>query len=157
MMKRLTLIATISALALSLIIGCSSKPSDESLFEKARAFQESQDYDKAVEVYRDIVRLYPDGERSDEAQFMVGFIYANDLKDFDKAKTEYQAFMDNYSATADSGMVLSAKWEIENLGKDISDIDQLKNITGGASDMVLDEGAVEKAKEAMERIAPEEH
>ena len=149
-MRRTTSISLAIVLFL-LILGCKAAPTDEAMFEKARPFQESQDYVKAVESYQDIVKTYPDGPRSDEAQFMIGFIYANEIKDIDKAREAYTLFMDKYSGKADEGMVMSAKWELEHLGRDISDIDQLKSIAGDKMNELPDGGKLEELKTATEK------
>lgn len=112
-------------------MGCSNKPTAEELFTQAKKYQENQDFQRAINMYEKIIKLYPDGKQTDEAQFMIGFIYANDLKDYEGARNAYHQFLENYSAVTDSGMIVSAKWELENLGKDINEIDALKQVSGG--------------------------
>jgi hypothetical protein len=51
---------------------------------------------------------------------MIGYIYANHVKDFDKAKEAYNSFIEKYP---EHELVTSVKWEIDHLGKDISEID----------------------------------
>lgn len=132
-MRRFVPIGLIVLLGLVWLGGCAKKPTYEELFEQARLHQENQEYDKAIDVYQKIVKLNPQGERSDEAQFMVGFIYANDLNDQENARAAYETFLDRYSATADSGMILSAEWELEHIGRDITEIDELKSINAEES------------------------
>ena len=124
-MQRIFLAAGVALMSLALIVGCSSKPSEEELFVKAKKAQEARDFYAAVQAYQNVVTEYPQGDRADEAQFMIGFLYANDIQDTAKAKDAYQKFLDNYTAVSDSGMVLSAKWELANLGKDIKDIEEV--------------------------------
>jgi len=59
---------------------------------------------------------------------MIGYIYANDLNDYDKAKASYEKFIELYP---DHMLVPSAQWEIENLGKSLDEIPQLQSITKG--------------------------
>jgi outer membrane protein assembly factor BamD (BamD/ComL family) len=123
-------------LAVVLTIGlaaCSSQ-SEQQMFDQAKAYQEAGDFRQAIESYRQIVAKYPRGERSDEAQFMIGFLYANELQDIEKAKAAYKSFLDNYATTADSGMVMSAKWEMQHLGRDISEIEELQSLMESSAD-----------------------
>lgn len=124
-MKRVLMSVMGVALAALLAVGCSNKPSEEDLFTKAKKAQETKDFTQAIDIYKSVVEFYPAGDRADEAQFMVGFLYANDVKDTVKAREAYQTFLDKFSATSDSGMILSAKWEIANLGRDVEDIDEV--------------------------------
>lgn len=86
-----------------------------------------KDLEKAIETYRRLVQKYPDNEFAPKSQFMVGYLYANEIKDYEQAKEAYKLFLEKY-ATVDSGMTASAKFELENMGKDISDINFLKNL-----------------------------
>ncbi|MCB2198579.1 tetratricopeptide repeat protein [bacterium] len=134
-MKRFVTVAGgILLVAILVITGCSNKPSEEELFSKAKAAQESRDFTGAVDAYKLVVANYPDGDRADEAQFMVGFLYANDIGDTTAARTAYEVYLEKYAARSDSGMVLSAKWELSNLGKDVDQIEEIMNFAGGESD-----------------------
>ncbi len=126
--KMKTLVTVAALTILIAIVGCSSKPGHEELFQQAEAFQKAQEFEKAAETYSKIVEAFPEGEKSDEALFMVGFIYANELNDTTKARSAYKSFLDKYSATADSGMVQSALFEMQYLGKEINEIDQLQDV-----------------------------
>ena len=57
---------------------------------------------------------------------MVGYLYANELKDFDQARQAYSDFVDLYP---DHEMAKDAQWEMENLGRDINDIEELSTAT----------------------------
>ena len=130
-MKRLLLI-TGGLLLVSLLLttGCKKKPTEEALFTKAKTAQEARDFKGAVQAYKDVVASYPTGKKADEAQFMIGFLYANDIGDTAQARQAYETFLTHYAAGADSGMVLSAKWELSNLGKDVDQIEQVMQFAG---------------------------
>ena len=83
---------------------------------------------KCVDAYTRIVELAPDHEVAPKAQFMIGYIYANDLNDTTKAKQAYNKFLEKY-ADEDSGMTASARFELKYMGKDISEIGILKNLS----------------------------
>lgn len=75
---------------------------------------------KAVEIYRQLIKNFPDSPEAIKAQFMIGYLYANEIKDLDQAKVEYETFLQKYP---DHELASSVKWELEHLGKDISEID----------------------------------
>ncbi|MCX6638955.1 MAG: hypothetical protein NTW14_00520 [bacterium] len=134
-MKRYTVLLTIFALLL-LAVGCQQKPKGpaaEEIFAAAKKYQGEAKTDSALIKYEELVKLYPKDKFAAQSQFMVGFICANEKKDLPRAEKAYRAFLAKYSNTADSGMVASAKWELENLGKDISQIEDL-NLKGGGSE-----------------------
>ncbi|MDP8206549.1 MAG: tetratricopeptide repeat protein [Candidatus Electryonea clarkiae] len=133
-MKRFYQVVVIIVMVSIFVAGCQKKPGEEELFEQARVLQEKKEFDQAINNYKEIINLYPDGDRCDEAQFMIGFIYANDMNDTTMARAAYKAFIDNYSTKADTGMLLSAKWEVEHLGRDISEIEQLQGFTAEATE-----------------------
>ena len=118
------------AVMVLLLAGCSGTPSENQLFEQARVAQEANDPQTAITAYQSIVEHYPTGDRSDEAQFMIGFLYANDLGDTTNARAAYQYFLDTYGETADSGMVISANWELSHLGTGVEQIDEILQFNG---------------------------
>jgi outer membrane protein assembly factor BamD (BamD/ComL family) len=139
-MHRTVLTTLILIVALIFSAGCAQGPTEEELFVKAKKAQEARDFYAAVSAYSEVVQAYPNGERADEAQFMIGFLYANDIRDIVKAKEAYNTFLETYAATSDSGMVLSARWELANLGKDVEDIEEVMKF---AEESMGDEDAAE--------------
>ena len=68
---------------------------------------------KAVKVYTEFQKKYPNDPKSPQTLFMIGFIQANELMNVEAAKAAYSKFLKLYP---DSEMAESAKAEIENLG-----------------------------------------
>lgn len=130
-MKRgILLFSIISAVAV-LIAGCEKKPNEEQIFGEAKKLQEEGKYAESVAKYEQLVELHPKSKYAPQSQFLIGFIYANELKDLPKAEVAYKVFLEKYADKADSGMVASAEWELKNLGKDINEIEDLSVITRG--------------------------
>lgn len=113
----------IVAFALLFVIGCSSKQSESELLEAATQSQADGRIIEAINHYASVVEYYPDGEHAPKSQFMIGFLYANELEDTASARMEYQRFLDLYAGKCDSTMILSAKWELQNLGRDVDDLE----------------------------------
>ncbi len=148
-LKTIITLAVVS-LALALIIGCQKGPKAEDLFTEAKKLQEEQKYDEAVVKYEQLVELHPKSQYAPQSQFMIGFIYANEIEDLEKAKVAYETFLNQYADRSDSGMVASevayetflnqyadrsdsgmvasAEWELKNLGKDINEITDLSAV-----------------------------
>lgn len=79
-----------------------------------------KDFESAVAMHRKLIDKYPESKYAVQSQFMIGYIYANEIKDYDRARTEYERFLRKYP---DHELVPSVKWELENLGKELSEID----------------------------------
>jgi parvulin-like peptidyl-prolyl isomerase len=81
----------------------------EELWEMA---QIESDPRNRIQYYRDIVNLYPTHKNAPEALFMVGFTYAEELKDFVMARRSFDELERKYPQ---SPMLESAKWMTENM------------------------------------------
>ncbi len=81
-----------------------------------------KDYKTAINMYKKISKLYPDSPKTPNAMFMIGYIYANELKNDVQAKKSYEDFITQYPNHV---LVPSAKWEIENLGKSLEEIQKI--------------------------------
>jgi TolA-binding protein len=100
----------------------------EVYFKIAQLAGNLKDFDKCIDMYTRIVDTYPEHAIAPKSQFMIGYIFANEKADTLKAKTAYSDFLLKYSAF-DSGMTASAQFELRYLGKDISQIPFLQNLT----------------------------
>lgn len=78
----------------------------------AQIYVEQRNFNKAINEYRKYMRLYADSKDKYKAQFMIGFVYSENLNDTAKAISSYQAVLDNYPAC---DLVESAKFMIEHL------------------------------------------
>jgi len=92
------------------------------MFGQANQLQKEGKYQEAVKFYENLIKKFPQSKFSPQAQFMIGFIYANEFKDLDNAKIAYEKFLKDYP---DHEMAKDAKWELEHLGKDINVIEDL--------------------------------
>ncbi len=113
-------------------IGCKKGPSETELFEKAKQLQEKSDFQGAIAAYQEIVKVYPKSQSAPQCQFMVGYLYANHLKNIDLAKDAYRSFIKLYP---EHQLVKDAQWELDHLGMDVNQIDELNKILtkeGGA-------------------------
>jgi tetratricopeptide (TPR) repeat protein len=74
---------------------------------------------KAIELYSKIVEKMPQHPKAPTAFFMLGFVYANDLKDMEKAKAAYELFLQKFP---NDELAESARMELKNLGKSEEEI-----------------------------------
>jgi len=74
---------------------------------------------KAVEYYGKIFNEYPNSTEAPKALFMKGFIQSNELQDYPAAKSSFNLFIQKYP---NSEMIVSAKAELENMGKSPEEI-----------------------------------
>ncbi|HID40443.1 MAG TPA: tetratricopeptide repeat protein, partial [Calditrichaeota bacterium] len=87
--KLVIMVLLISALFWS----CSSKLSEDDYYNKAREAYGKEKYEEALQNFKLLVENYPQGKKAAEASFMLGFINANDLKNYDEAKKYYTEFI----------------------------------------------------------------
>lgn len=127
----------LSALMLFFFIAaCSSKLSEEEYYSKAQENYANQKFELAVENFKGIAENYAEGKRHAEALFMLGFINANDIKDFEEAKKYYSIFVETYPQHE---LADDAQYELDNLGKDINDLPIFQDAT---SDSTKDSPAI---------------
>ncbi len=81
-----------------------------------------QKFQKAVEHYRTVTEDYGASQWGPKSQFMIGYVYANHIHDYEKARSEYQKFLDIYPT---DDLVEAVNFELNYLGKDLDEIDQL--------------------------------
>jgi TolA-binding protein len=90
--------------------------SPEALFKLAQIYLNDLRMPKeAVKIFEKIYETYPNTKEGMNSLFMLGFIHANELNDYKKAKIYYQKFIEKYP---NSELATSAKFELENLGKE---------------------------------------
>ncbi|HYM82167.1 MAG TPA: peptidyl-prolyl cis-trans isomerase [Candidatus Limnocylindria bacterium] len=65
-----------------------------------------------IEAYRSLLRDYPTSEVGPQAQFMIGFIHSEELKDYDGAETAFRALLAQYPK---SELASSAQWMIDHM------------------------------------------
>jgi TolA-binding protein len=82
-----------------------------------------QNYQKshhqAINIFRQLADKYPNHATASSAFFLIGFIYNNELKNLDSARITYEEFIKRYPTNP---LVASARFELQNLGKDPSEI-----------------------------------
>jgi outer membrane protein assembly factor BamD (BamD/ComL family) len=106
MLAGMTLLAT----------GCTHKPTQAELQTELEKAQVESNTEGAIGVYGKIVQYYPESAEAAKAQFMIGYLYSNELNDTSKAREAFETFLDLYAAVSDSQLVLSAKMELQTMG-----------------------------------------
>ncbi len=111
-------------IAFLLLWGCGKKVSEKQYFDLAHKYMENQEWSKAEVNFQKVLDEYPNGVYSSKALFMLGFINANDLKNYDKAKEYYTEFLKKYP---NHELADDARYELQNLGKNTDDLPFLKD------------------------------
>jgi peptidyl-prolyl cis-trans isomerase C len=87
----------------------SQKKTPQELFRQG---QEAGDPTARIAAYRRLVQDYPDSEVSPQAQFMIGFIYSEELKNYEEAENAFRELLKRYP---DAELAESARWMIEHM------------------------------------------
>ena len=77
------------------------------------------DFPKSVAEYQKFTLLFPSSKESPTALFLTGFLFNNELHKLDSAKVVYEEFLQKYP---DHQLALSAKFELNSLGKDPTEL-----------------------------------
>jgi peptidyl-prolyl cis-trans isomerase C len=102
----------------------------EELFQFA---QNSEDPQNRINAFQEIVDKFPDDPHAPHAMFMIGFVYAEEMKDFVMADRTFNKLIQKYP---DSDMADTARWMLQNLDKPLpkfEDLDDLNRQIGDQS------------------------
>lgn len=93
-----------------------SRLNEDEIFTAAKA---EKDPESRILYYRGLLQKYPDSPKCAQARFMIGFIYADQMKDFPKAREAFQDMIDHHPQDE---LTASAKWMIDNMEKNLEDL-----------------------------------
>ena len=82
---------------------------EQEIFEQA---SDTEDPLQRMSLYKELLFSYPEGEHAAEAQFMIAFINAEELKNYEAAEFEFEKMLEQYP---DSKLAESARWMLENM------------------------------------------
>lgn len=121
------MVRLILALIMIVIIAfaCSSKLPEAEYYQLATDAFNKQDFKKSIEHFQNITKYYPEGEKSSEALFMLGYINANNTGDLEAAEKYYKEFIAKYP---EDELADDAQYELKHLGKDVNDLPIFQNI-----------------------------
>jgi outer membrane protein assembly factor BamD (BamD/ComL family) len=122
-MQRYFLIFSILT-AIFIFFSCTEKKSEAEYFTIAYDNYNQEKYESAIKDFKTILEHYPEGENAPKATFMIGYIYANNLENYDAAKKYYEQFIKKYPKHE---LTDDAKYELETLGQDINDLPIFKD------------------------------
>ena len=114
--------AFIAIMVVLWIVFGGEKLSEEELFNQAQVLYANENFDEAIALYKKVISDFPEGENRIKAIFMLGFMYANSLQDFTQAAEYYNIVIRDYP---DDELTPSAQFELDNLGKDISEFENI--------------------------------
>ncbi len=82
---------------------------EDDLFQQASAERRPED---RIRIYEMVIREHPEGARAAQALFMIGFTYAENLRDHEKARELFREVLDRHPGHE---LAASARWMIENM------------------------------------------
>lgn len=86
-------------------------------------------YRQAVKYYRVVAEKYSATQWGPKSQFLLGYVNANHLRNFDIAETEYQKFLDIYPTHE---LTSAVQFEVNHLGDNSESLDSLKFLQSAA-------------------------
>ncbi len=130
-MRRAPLLLFLLAGLLLMIGNCQKeKPkTEEELYTMAQEALNKGNSQDALKYYQQILKEYPQSSNNYKAQFMIGYVYSEQLNDTLKAKEAYRKVIEQYP---NCDLVESARWMMENAGKKSLDFIFSKGDSAGA-------------------------
>ncbi|MFO7811286.1 MAG: hypothetical protein R6V47_07965 [Candidatus Delongbacteria bacterium] len=92
----------------------------DQLFYEAQEYAGMGMYGHAVRSYKEFLKKTPDHKKAPDVKFLIAFTYHNSLSEEEAAKKHYEEFLEKYP---DSPLAVSARYEMENMGKDLKDME----------------------------------
>ncbi|MDP6418253.1 MAG: peptidyl-prolyl cis-trans isomerase [Candidatus Krumholzibacteria bacterium] len=74
--------------------------------------QDTKDPRKRIDYYRQLLEQFGDSEQADRAQFMIGFVFSEELQDTLQAKSAFEAYLEKYP---ESDLAKDAKYMLDAL------------------------------------------
>ncbi len=91
---------------------------EEELYTIAQEALNKGNAQEALSYYQQILKDYPQSSNNYKAQFMIGYVYSEQLRDTVKAREAYQKVIEQYP---NCDLVESARWMMENTGQESTD------------------------------------
>ena len=88
-------------------------------------YRDLKDFSNAINEYGMLRQKYPESSQVPFSLFMQGFIYANLLSNFEKARSHYKEFLNKFS---NHELAQSVQFELKYLGIEIQEIPELKHL-----------------------------
>jgi TolA-binding protein len=102
-----------------MVFSCTTKKTEQEYYSIAKNAYAKEDFKAAVDGFKELIKMYPKGKHTAEATFMLGFINANNLKNYDEAEKYYKEFIAKYP---DNQLKDDAEYELKYLGKDLNSL-----------------------------------
>jgi peptidyl-prolyl cis-trans isomerase C len=83
-----------------------------------------------IQLYRDLIERFPQDSVSVQAKFMIGFTYAEEMGEYEMARSEFEEFLRIHPGAELAG---SAKWMLENMEKPAPSLDENAPPEGAAN------------------------
>ena len=87
--------------------------------------QNSTDSYQRLRYYEQIVQKYPDNKYAPEALFMIGFVYAEELKSAPDADRAFNRVVNEYP---NAEVAKTAEWMLQNIDKPLPEFDDLRDL-----------------------------
>jgi len=114
----------LSILILMSIVGCGEKLTEEQLRAKAMDYENKEQWDQVVKVYEELLKRFPDSEKTDVSLYLLGGLYASNFKDFDKSIEAYNRLIEK---CPQSDLVVRAHFMIGyRYANDLKDLDKAR-------------------------------
>ena len=93
-----------------MIISCEGTKTAEEYFTAAEVERNAKNIKASLECLDNLINHYPEHLLSPQAQYLMGDIYMNDLRDFDNAISSYTKVVENFSGSSQYSSLWCVQW-----------------------------------------------
>ena len=91
----------------------------------ATGYQSRRQFDEAVTYFNRLIEKYPGSDEAYKGMFLLGYMYFEEIKDDDKARSTFDRFIALYP---DSELTVSARVLLENIGLPVEEWSVVRNL-----------------------------
>ncbi|MFC1726295.1 tol-pal system YbgF family protein [candidate division KSB1 bacterium] len=117
-MKAKLSLMIILILGMTFVLSCGEKMTEDEMAQLALDYQSKDQPKEAIKIYEKLLKEFPESPEAGNHMFLIGFLYANVINDFEKAKEYYTKFKEKYP-NHEFVKNNTVDFELENMGKDI--------------------------------------
>jgi len=95
-------------------------------YKQSKNLSKNESLQKAIDTFKKIYADFPESKEAANSLFMLGFIYANEVEDYNEATRYYKLFLEKFP---EHELAASAEAEIKNMGVPAEEILENKTLT----------------------------
>jgi TolA-binding protein len=98
----------------------------EVMLALSTAYQSREKFNEAADYFKRLIEQYPVSDEAYKGMFLLGYMYYEEMKDENKARSTFDTFIEMYP---DSELTVSARILVENIGLPVEEWSVVRSLT----------------------------